>query len=66
MLLYFTDNNEFRTRIKFAYLVGVSHCSGSLTGMVEVCEKSLLRDGPLEKLLGGGAGNFPAAGIFFR
>ena len=24
-----------------------------------------LRDGPLEKLLGGGEGNFRAAGIFF-
>ena len=25
-----------------------------------------LRDGPLEKLWGGGEGNFRAAGIFFR
>ena len=41
MLPYFTDN-EFRTRIKFAYLVGVSHCSESLAGVVELFEKSLL------------------------
>ena len=27
---------------------------------------SMLRDGPLEKLWGGGVGNFRAAGIFFR
>ena len=41
MLPYFTDN-EFRIGIKFVYLVGVSRCSGSLAGVVELCEKSLL------------------------
>ena len=29
------------------------------------CVADALRDGPLEKLWGGGEGNFRAAGIFF-
>ena len=41
VLPYFTDNNEFPTGIKFLYVVGVSHCSGSLTGIVDGYAKNL-------------------------
>ena len=34
--------------------------------MLIVASYSVLRDGPVEKLWGGGEGNFRAAGIFFR
>ena len=30
------------------------------------CREEVVRDGPLEKLLGGGGGNFRAAGIFYQ
>ena len=37
-----------------------------LTSCMKSYQCSALRDGPLEKLWGGGKGNFRAAGIFFR
>ena len=36
-----------------------------VSGTVQSQLKVWLRDGPLEKLWGGGVGNFGAAGIFF-
>ena len=40
--------------------------SGRLPFFSHDIHKTRVRDGPLEKLWGGGEGNFRAAGIFFR